>query len=52
MVGRLVTAANPFPARIHANRELHTALSPRSARHIEFDLTGSGIQYVTTSPFE
>uniref|UniRef100_A0A158PCB9 NADPH--hemoprotein reductase n=1 Tax=Angiostrongylus cantonensis TaxID=6313 RepID=A0A158PCB9_ANGCA len=36
---------NPFPATVAINRELHTAHSERSCRHIEFAVEGSRIRY-------
>lgn len=36
---------NPFPAKLIANQHLNAADSARDTRHLEFDLSGSGLNY-------
>lgn len=37
--------ANPFPARLLANRRLNSPASAKDTRHLEIDLDGSGLSY-------
>lgn len=37
--------ANPFPARLVANRKLNSSASAKETRHFEISIAGSGLQY-------